>query len=166
MPFPIPSNAPTTGTAALWFWTLVGIAIVVIAIAGLARTVQKLFPTGNERLLDRRTNDTNAIAILQGQVHELQNEVHGLKREMKRASIAESRNREYRHALANQANALLGWSEAAYSIFELIFEEWVDCPPHYRRMINQLKKPSDIIARYPVPVEREVTEAELDEHED
>lgn len=154
-PFPLPANAPHTGPAATIFWTLLGVALVFWVI-------RMLFPTGNQRLTERRTANNNAIMILQSQVEDLQKEIHGLKREVKRMGISEARNREYRHALANQVHALLAWSEVAADIFELMFEEVPDIPHHFHRQIEQMGKPSQILTRYPLPKERDVTDAELD----
>lgn len=152
----LPTNAPTTGMAAVIFWSLAGLALVVLAF-------RFFFPSGSARTRERRARDTDAITILQGQVASLQVEVRGLKREVKRMSLMENWNREYRHALANQANALLAWSEIAYGLFEQIFDDWPECPHHYHKQLQQMKPPAEILKRHPLPSERVVTEEELDD---
>lgn len=153
---PLPTNAPTTGTPALTFWTLAGLAIFVFVLI-------KLLPTGKERLNARQKRDNDAISVLQDRVASMEREIAGLKREMKRMGKNEEYNREYRHKLANQANALFAWGEIAYGLFEQMFEEWKECPRHYRRQLEQMGRPKVILERYPLPEKRQVEESELDD---
>jgi hypothetical protein len=143
----IPTNAPTTGPAAIIAWTLIGIALVCFVL-------RVLFPTGNERIHYRRAQDNQAITVLQDQVRSMQGEIAKLKLKVEHQAAEEEYNREYRHALASQVTTLLAWGELANGMLHRMFKEWIDCPDHYREQLEEMGTPKQIILRFPLPKER------------
>ncbi|BCM89063.1 hypothetical protein IAD21_00906 [Abditibacteriota bacterium] len=168
-PVPTPTNAPTTGLPALFYWGLVAFAAVLWAL-------HYFFPSGKERLQYRGRNESNAIAILQAQIRtneegskerlrSMAADVRGLKLEVRRLVKNEEGNKEYRHALANQAQL----ATAQCEVLESLLLECADqpgIPEHLVRRIRGMKTIKELLSGIPLPPVRHYTIKEIEAEED
>jgi hypothetical protein len=165
----LPTNAPTSGPPAIVYWGLLGFALLIIAL-------RPFFPTGKQRLDARQKSESDAIAILQAQIRandeaakernrSMAADIRGLKLEVRRLVKNEEGNKEYRHALANQAQL----ASAQCEVLESLLLECVEVPgmpEHLVRRIRAMKTIKQILAAIPLPQLRHYTIKQIEEEED
>ena len=140
----------------LWIVAFVFVVVAILLIARIVLVPGATRAASQEKKEERdaaqdEENRRDTIAVMQKQIHDLQEEVRDLKRDLERRSRVEERDREYRHALANQAQALIAAVERDRELLSSIQEEWPEMPRHFRNSIAALKTPAQIIATYPLP---------------
>jgi hypothetical protein len=152
---PVATNAPTTGLPATFYWGLLGFAAVLVAL-------RYFLPSGKDRLQFRGSSENSAIGILQSQVASLQNELRGVKVELRRMSMNEDGNKEYRHALANQNQSLLAHNELMHSVLLDIVNESSGVPDYLKRRVAALRSPKEVLDSIPLPVIRQWSVEEVE----
>lgn len=151
----LPTNAPTSGPSAIIFWGLFGFAILLFAAL-------KLFPSGSQRLAYRQKGETDALTIQQGRIDEMMGVQHMQRLELKRLSLNEESDREYRHALANQNQALMALCEVQHTVLLELLNSSTGVPDYLKRRVAELKTPSEILANIPLPRPRVWTLGEVE----
>lgn len=127
------------------------VALVVVALVLGFFGARYFFTSGKDRLVVAQEDRTTSIGILKSQVGELTGKVSVLESEVKRLNENEGINREYRHALANRANAFQFNYNSLFDLLHHIMEQWVDAPDILQRQVAHIRSTQELIAEFPLP---------------
>lgn len=142
---PLPTGAPTTGNAALVYWSLIGTTALLLAVFGLLKF---FYPSGRDRL-DRRSNDeSEAIAILRAQIEDMKKVQCAQGREIDELRIERENDMETRVKMHDKVQAVISLCESYYDFMQEIHAEVKGLSPHYYNRLERMKKLSDVLKRF------------------
>jgi hypothetical protein len=160
---PLNSGAPTTGNAALAYWSILGVAVLLGVIFGFLKYMR---PSGESTAQREERSDNVAIATLQDTVKELketnkqqhaqhEERIKDLETQLARKNADDSHTARVMQAMMGQMQLLVLNHDIAVRLLRRILSEWHEMPESLREEANQLKPASAILDQIPLPVRKE-----------
>ena len=142
---PLPSGAPTTGNAALIYWSLLGTTAVLFVVFG---ALKFFYPSGKDRLDRKNKDESEAILILREQIAEMRKVQNDLGEEIEEVRRVRAVEMQTGIRLNDKVQTLLLWCESYYDLIQEMKAEWTDMPPHFATRLERMKKPSEVLKRF------------------